>query len=211
MPAARASARARGGLEGGRAGRVGRGVAAAAATAMTLALLAPFLLGRSSVPGVRQAPALQVLLIAPAQPAALPWIGPATGTVASQRRRRPVPPPVEFAPPQTSQMLQETQAPQAAAASALHDTAAAGSPGSAGSAPLRLDTRVLREAARASRSAWGRLAQPGSAASGAAPSAAESPLAQGVARSAKPACLRPGGSLLSIFAIGYEILADQCR
>ncbi|MFO1294786.1 MAG: hypothetical protein U1F07_17245 [Rubrivivax sp.] len=181
-------------------------MAAAASAAMTLALLAPFLFGRGSAPAVAPAAVLQVWLRAPEEPVAAPSPRPGARkapAVPLPRRAQAVAPRAFEAPP--------AAAVAAEAPTAVDGRRAASAADAAPSAPLRLDARVLREAARASRSELDRLVQHDGAASGAAPSAPESPLARDMARSARPACLRPGGSLLSVFAIGYEILADKCR
>jgi hypothetical protein len=37
------------------------------------------------------------------------------------------------------------------------------------------------------------------------------PLSEAIAEAGKPDCLRPGGSLLSIFIIAYEAARDRCK
>lgn len=92
-----------------------------------------------------------------------------------------------------------------------------GSPGYApaadipASSPLRLDSRVLREAGRTSKSEARRMAESAGTYFGDAPTSKQEKLATAVAKAGKPPCIAPGGSLLSIFVIAYKVAADECR
>ena len=84
-------------------------------------------------------------------------------------------------------------------------------PERAASAPLRLDDQVIREASRASRSEARRLADASGVHLADARPSKQERLAASVAGTGKPACLEPGGSLLSIFVIAYQAAREACR
>ncbi|MDE2277733.1 MAG: hypothetical protein KGK09_15695 [Burkholderiales bacterium] len=82
---------------------------------------------------------------------------------------------------------------------------------SAASAPLRLDARVLRAANQAGKGPARRMAERSGAYFGDAPATQAERLARGVAETAKPDCLQPGGSLLSVFVVAYRLARDKCK
>lgn len=86
-----------------------------------------------------------------------------------------------------------------------------GAPAGPGAAPLRLDPEVLRKAYRASKSAVHQMGESSDTYLGEPAVSREEQLARAVARTEKPDCLRPGGSLLSALVIAYELLREQCK
>lgn len=84
-------------------------------------------------------------------------------------------------------------------------------PKDAASAPLRLDASVLRRAASDSKSEIRTLAEASGTYVGDAAMSGQERLAQGVARTAKPDCLRQGGSLLDVFVIAFQAFGDKCK
>lgn len=78
------------------------------------------------------------------------------------------------------------------------------------SAPLRLDASVIRAAVHSGKSQVMRLAETSGAYFGDDPVSQTDKLGSAVARTAKPDCIRPGGSLLSIFVIAYEVARSKC-
>ncbi|MFO1288631.1 MAG: hypothetical protein U1F49_20220 [Rubrivivax sp.] len=84
-------------------------------------------------------------------------------------------------------------------------------PNDVASAPLRLDASVLRRAAIDSKSEVRALAEASGTYVGDAPLSGQERLAQGVARTGKPDCLRQGGSLLDVFVIAFQAFGDKCK
>ncbi|MFO1298106.1 MAG: hypothetical protein U1F25_17680 [Rubrivivax sp.] len=76
---------------------------------------------------------------------------------------------------------------------------------------MRLDASVLRRAASDSKSEVRALAEASGAYVGDAPLSGQERLAQGVARTGKPDCLRQGGSLLDVFVIAFQAFGDKCK
>lgn len=179
---------------------------------MTLAFLAPFLSERSRplATSVRTRPVLVVTLHEPItlrRPAALAAQALATPPTRARAPGRKTQVMTPLGIPQAA--MPQSQAPAPVEDSRRADAPAV--PARAASAPLRLDANTLREASRASRSEVGRLARESGTYVGDAPPSKEQQIADGVARTAKPDCLREGGSLLSVFVIGYELLANRCK
>jgi hypothetical protein len=79
------------------------------------------------------------------------------------------------------------------------------------SAPLDLGSQVIRQAARASKSQVHVLAESSGAYTGDAALSKEQQLARDIQDTAKPDCLTPGGHLLSIFVIAYQVARDKCK
>jgi hypothetical protein len=104
-----------------------------------------------------------------------------------------------------------TLPPQEPAATSRSESEVVASPVPAASAPLQLDPEVLREAYRASKSAVRQLGESSGTYLGEPAVSREEQLARAVARTEKPDCLRPGGSLLSVFVVAYELLREQCK
>lgn len=156
-------------------------------------------------------PALAVS--APRSPSAAPeGRGPATAPTRAALRDAWVP-----APASTS----TAAAPSADAAPAVAAPAVDAGPAAAlpaapvpaprASAPLDLGTQVIRQAARASKSQARVLAENSGAYTGDASLSKEQQLARDIQDTAKPDCLAPGGHLLSIFVIAYQVVRDKCK
>lgn len=88
---------------------------------------------------------------------------------------------------------------------------AASSPEGRPHEPLRIDPAVIRAANRASKSAARTMAETSGAYFGDDPRSATEVLGRGVAEAGKPDCIGPGGSLLSVFVIAYQVAADKCK
>ncbi|MDE2147189.1 MAG: hypothetical protein KGJ24_10930, partial [Burkholderiales bacterium] len=71
--------------------------------------------------------------------------------------------------------------------------------------------QVLRAAARAAASPARQMAERSGAYFGDLPASQAARLGQAVAETAKPDCVPPGGSLLSVFIIAYQVARDRCR
>ncbi len=86
-------------------------------------------------------------------------------------------------------------------------------PKNAASAPLRLDSSVLRAAAAQSRSAIGRMAEASETYLPTTQSSRSATLQAGVATAAKPACIAANetGSLLSMPYLAFAAFAQLCR
>ena len=182
---------------------------AALATAL---LLLPFTLQLTTVQTDKRAEPF-VLYLLPAQ-AAPPARAVAQGQVVSSQpvtRRRIEPSvvqpttlnPLRSAAPHES--VPESSEPSSQA------QAQVAAPEPPASVPLRLDLKALREASRASKSEARLMAEASGAYFGDAPVSKQEQFADAVAKTAKPPCVGPGGSLLSIFVIAYKVAKDECR
>ena len=81
------------------------------------------------------------------------------------------------------------------------------------SAPLNLDSSIIRSANEASKSDTRKMAERSGAYFGDNQSSEAELLANGIAQSAKPDCFSPDrhGSLISIFAIAYMAAKNKCK
>lgn len=145
------------------------------------------------VPAARPARAARRVAVPgpPRAPAADARLAPATPTIAT---------------------ITDPAATTTAAAPQLPPPAALAEPAPpAASAALKIDTAVMRAAAAAGKSGARRMAEASGAYFGSAPVTQTDQLGHAVAETAKPDCIRPGGSLLSIFVIAYEVARDKCK
>lgn len=84
-------------------------------------------------------------------------------------------------------------------------------PAAPASAPLIITPEVIRHASTASKSDVRRMAEASGTSLDSPKLSKHEQLAQDVASSAKPDCLEPGGSLLSVLVIAYQVARDKCK
>lgn len=194
--------------------RVTRAATAVLAALVTVATLAPFLLDMPATKATRS------------DQRALAFVVPLSPAQSIQRRTAPDSPPqarprhteaLRSRLPSTSNRATIPDAEDATARLTeprpVHEASqpAAAAQEQPASAPLRIDTHVIREASRAGKSDARRMADASAAYFGDTRATEQEQLAASIAKTGKPACIRPGGSLLSIFVIAYEVVNEKCR
>lgn len=171
--------------------------------ALTAALLLPFLQSSRHKRAYQERNTGLVFIQVPP-----PRKQPLTQIAVAKPRTRPSAPGRPLQPLVSVQRVPPEMAldPAPIAAAALVDL-----PEGPASAPLRMDPTVLRHANQASKSDVRKLAESSGAYIGTSPQSKDEQLAQGIASAGKPDCLRPGGSLLDVFVVAYQVIKDKCK
>ena len=187
-------------------------IAAVASTALTSTLFLPFL-QEARVLRVQSSPPLQIVQVA--LPRASVTSPPAKTSTGAARPSSIAPPAVPRRQATVGQSQPELElaapSPQVAPEPPFVSSLTAPEPSGQASAPMVLDGKVLRTAAQAAKSDARRLAEGSGAYFGDMRPSREEQLASAISRSGKEECLRKGDSLLSVFAIAYEVAAGKCR
>lgn len=190
---------------------------AAFAAALTLLPLAA--LYQRNAPRPPALPQELVAYLSPWRPAPVAEVTPppVSATVAPQASRKaasagPLPRERRAAAVAPATALNSATPPDAQPPPSAQPATVAAEPAqSPASTALKLDAAVMRAAATASKSDARHLAEASRAYFGSDPMAQTERLGRAVAETAKPDCIGPGGSLLSVFFIAYQVARDKCK